>query len=318
MPPLQIKLLSHMFIALISAMTPDQESPIASYHNRIYEADSLVIFHKDYALAVYGYKEAFQISEPFQYDILNLALLCFLSGDTAQAETYIKSCYLDPRKLNLYENAYTLGIEWEESQYNKFTSLYKASWNRDEWKRRKKLPGSRFLKTLYRKDQFYRKRLIPFFLNRNRDKNNFNTLVKYVEQNGVPGVRSSMDTYFLREGLDYFSYILNHNLGRPYFIDGWVRLYPHLITALNQGEIYPYTLPFLMDKFLWIHNDNQIFGMMNLISHFDNKGLPVYSTRKMDLCVTEEKRDSLRSDFFVRPALHSLKVKKFKLVDGRL
>lgn len=294
-------------LALLTTISPDTKSPIAEYHRLIYKADSIAVFHKQYGEAAKVYEDAFCIYTPLQHDLLSLALLYYLSGDSVSAARNTKSCYLNPKKINIGNVAYYMGIKLESAESTKFTNLYHSLWNRTEWKRRKKLPGSRFLASLYRSDQFYRKWYIPFFLN--RDDHNFNKLIKYVEQNGVPGIRSNIDTYFLREGLDHFSYILNHYLGSPKFIDGWVRIYPHIITALNQGELYPYTLAILTDKHLFYKDKYQIFGAMVFIAHFDSIGMPIYSSKILPFCVTPEKRDSLRSNFLLRPYTHSLKIR---------
>jgi hypothetical protein len=292
-------------LTLLTTLSPDTKSPIAEYHRLIYKADSIVVFHKQYEVAAKVYEDAFCISSPLQHDVLNLALLYYLSGDSVSAASYTKSCYLNPKKVDIVNTAFYRGIELDSAERIKFKNLYHSSWNRTEWKRRKKLPGSRFLASLYRSDQFYRKWYVPFFLN--RDNHNFKRLVKYVEQNGVPGIQSNIDTYFLRDGLDYFSYILNHYLGYPKFIKGFERIYPHIITALNQGELYPYTLGILTDKYLFYKYKHLIFGELFFISYINK--VETYSTKNLPFCVTIEKRDSLRSNFLLRPYTHTLKLR---------
>jgi hypothetical protein len=296
-------------LTLLTTLSPDTKSPIAEYHRLIYKADSIAAFHKQYEVAANVYEDAFCISSPLQHDVLNLALIYYLSGDSVSAASYIKSCYLNPKKVDIVNTAFYRGIELDLAERIKFRNLYHSSWNRTEWKRRKKLPGSKFLASLYRSDQFYRKWYIPFFLN--RDNHNFKKLVKYVEQNGVPGIQSNIDTYFVREGLDYFSYILNHYLGYPKFINGFERIYPHIITALNKGDLYPYTISILTDKYLWYKYDHQIFGDLFFILDIDDLGIVTFSTRILPFCVTPEKRDSLRSNFLLRPYSHSLKLYGF-------
>lgn len=283
-------------LAILTMVNNGENAAYHKYHNLIYSGDSVFLFDKNYRESARYYEKAFLLAEPLQHDLLSLSSIYLGGKDTFSFRNVISLCYLKPK--NVLNSTFFASREFEPENIEFFKQEYKLNWNKSEWKRRKRLKSVKYFRRLYLADQFFR--VIPFIFKLNRDKRNFNKLYEYVIRNGVPGIRNSMDTYFVRDGLSEFSYILNHAVGYPWFYERFKNMLPILIASVEKGELYPYTIGILIDKYLFYQTQYQLIGELNIIGNFDSNGYAVYS-RSAPFCVSKMERDNIRYKLLMRP-----------------
>jgi hypothetical protein len=256
-----------IIISLISGWkSPDANSPVGRYHGFVNQAEEAYFGRGDARAALVHYDSAFAAWPGLRYDHLNASFAAMKDFHYRKFDEYI----CRGREAGLTRNRVRHMLHKEQpllwksfKQYMRNTRVGFYGFFR--YRTRIILPSYRksarkMERVFQRSRRVHTYKCVERLFGKGIDRRNVRRLEKITNAYGFPDMLKTGDSYPSKECGYRYSHVLDYAARFPEFQQTLEKLGPVMLESLEKGGLYPRTLPFLIDRYLFFQGAPQLFG----------------------------------------------------------
>lgn len=293
-----------IMISLLSSWkAPEPDSKVARYHQYVAQAEQAYFGNGDARTAIVHYDSAFAQFPGFRYDHLNAAFAAMQDFHFRKFDEYL----CRGRQAGLTRNRVRHLIHKENpTQWKSFkkhmkdirvgfygffryrTRLIQPSYRKPARKLERMFQRSRRVHTYRCTEKMFGKGI---------DRRNSRRFEKIVATYGFPDIVRTGDSYPCKDCGYRYAHVLNYSARFPEFKSTLEKVGPGMADATVAGALYPRTLPFLIDRYLFLQGAPQLFGTVTVRKQNADKSWSEYRPDVQDRGLA----DDYRAKFCLRP-----------------
>lgn len=291
-------------IALLSGLNlPDHKAPVARYHQFVAQAEMALFEAHDARKAIILYDSAFAHHAGFRYDFLNASYAAMQDKHYRKFEEYVSRG--NAVGLNRNTVRYALHTEnpvlWKSFKkhvknirvgyYGFFR--YKTLAKSESYKKAEQKSDH-----IFRRDRrVHKSRCMEKLFAKGVDRRNKTKFVKLVNTYGFPDILKTGDTYPCKDCAFRHEFVMGSMARQADFPKVFEELWPELKYSLEAGGLYPRTIPFIIDQYLFYQGAPQLFGTLHVHKQNADKSWTEYRHEVQDVTLANE----WRAKFYMRP-----------------
>jgi len=292
-----------MISLLSSWKAPNQQSAVGKYHQFVAQAEEAFFVRGDARAAIVHYDSAFAQFSGFRYDCLNASFAAMKDYHYRKFDEYISR----GTQVGLTRNRVRHMIHKSQPQlWNSFKVHVKNTrvgyYGFFRYRTREVLPSYRkparkMERMFQRSRRVHTYKCIENIFGKGIDRRNVRRFERITAKYGFPDILKIGDSYPCKDCAYRYEHVLDYAARFPKFKSTLEKIGPQMVNSLDTGALYPRTLPFLIDRYLFFQGVPQLFGTLVVRKQNSDKSWSEFRPAVQDLALADE----YRKKYFLRP-----------------
>lgn len=293
-----------IMISLLSSWkAPNQQSSVGKYHKFVAQAEEAYFVRGDARSAMVFYDSAFANYSGLRYDHLNAAFAAIKDHHYRKFDEYL----CRGTQAGLTRNRVRHILHKEQPQlWESFKTHYKDTrvgyYGFFRYRTRQVLPSykkaARKMERMFQRSRrVHTYKCIENIFGKGVDRRNVRRYERISASAGFPDLFKTGDSQPCKDCGYRYTHVLNYAARFPEFKNTLEKIGPYMVNALDTGALYPRTLPFLIDRYLFLQGAPQLFGTLVIRKQNPDKSWSEYRPAVQEESLANE----YRQKYFLRP-----------------
>lgn len=293
-----------IMISLLSSWkAPNQQSSVGKYHKFVAQAEEAYFMRGDARAAIVLYDSAFVHFTGFRFDHLNASLAAIKDHHYRKFDEYL----CRGREVGLTRNRVRHLLHKDQPQlWESFKTHLKDTrvgyYGFFRYRTRQVLPSYRkparkMERMFQRSRRVHTYKYIENIFGKGVDRRNVRRYEKIIATAGFPDLFKTGDSQPCKDCGFRYTHVLNYAARFPEFKNTLEKVGPAMVNSLDTGALYPRTLPFLIDRYLFLQGAPQLFGTLVIRKQNADRSWSEFRPAVQD----ENLANEYREKYFLRP-----------------